>query len=651
MTNEIRETSGSPENETPTMELPAKETSASAPATVTAEAMYQQKSAQFAAEAERCGRHAGKLILARGLTFLAGSGCLLMGYLDSGLRPVWIVGGILLLLAFLTFAIIDDVLKRRQEHLLLLRKINQWQLARQQRRWNGVPVPDVPVPREHVAVANDLDLFGHASLFQLICLANTPRGVTMLRDWILEPASRDEITQRQDAVRELAPEAELREELVLRGHMLIGGIAGPESFIRWVEGQPLLAQYPWLKWVSRCSPLVGLLAIATIAFGWLPVGVGATLGIVVLTANVLLSVAFTGRVHDIFDNIATRKGETGHYLALFDLIGQIPTKSSRLADIQQLVVKEDGGARQQLKRLNRIMRLASLRHDALLSILYFGLQATMLWDLHALWLLERWQCRCQHQVRRWFDALGQLEALASLSCLAFDNPLWCFPEIGTGSARVIRGKGVGHPLLSDAARVVNDVEVGPAGTVLLVTGSNMSGKSTLLRSIGLNALLAEAGGPVCAESLQLPPLTVATSMRIQDSLEDGVSFFMAELKRLKSIVDQATAFTGRDDRTMLYLLDEILQGTNSVERHLAVARVLAHLVAKGAIGAVSTHDLQLATSPELADCCRAVHFRETLHGDSAGQQMTFDYQLREGVATTTNAMKLLELVGLVAPED
>ncbi len=191
------------------------------------------------------------------------------------------------------------------------------------------------------------------------------------------------------------------------------------------------------------------------------------------------------------------------------------------------------------------------------------------------------------------------------------------------------------------------MEVGPSGTVLLVTGSNMSGKSTLLRAIGLNAILAEAGGPVCAADLQLPSLTVTTSMRIQDSLEDGVSFFMAELKRLKSIVDQATEFTGRDDRTLLYLLDEILQGTNSVERHLAVARVLSHLVSKGAIGAVSTHDLELAQSSELADCCRAVHFRETLHGDEGRERMTFDYQLHSGVATTTNAMKLLEMVGLL----
>jgi len=281
-----------------------------------------------------------------------------------------------------------------------------------------------------------------------------------------------------------------------------------------------------------------------------------------------------------------------------------------------------------------------------LSLLYFALQATVVWDFHILLLLERWQKRCARLVRQWFEALAELEALGSLACLAFDNPQWCFPDVDAALPKLLRGTAVGHPLLSDQVRVANDVEVGPVGMVLLVTGSNMSGKSTLLRAIGVNALLAEAGGPVCARSLQLPPLVVTTSMRIQDSLEDGVSFFMAELQRLKLIVDQASSHAQRADRTLLYLLDEILQGTNSVERHLAVARVLSHLVTQGAIGAVSTHDLALVQSPDLVDCCRAVHFRETLHGAGSGRQMTFDYLLRPGVATTTNALKLLEMVGL-----
>ena len=174
----------------------------------------------------------------------------------------------------------------------------------------------------------------------------------------------------------------------------------------------------------------------------------------------------------------------------------------------------------------------------------------------------------------------------------------------------------------------------------------MSGKSTLLRAIGTNVALAQAGGPVCADQLTLPPLIIATSMRVEDSLLDGVSFFMAELKRLKEIVDQADSLRSQDGPLLLYLLDEILQGTNSVERHIAVQRVLQHLLESGAIGAVSTHDLELASSPTLADHCRNVHFRESFAGEGEQRRMTFDYQLRDGIASTTNALKLLELVGI-----
>ena len=190
------------------------------------------------------------------------------------------------------------------------------------------------------------------------------------------------------------------------------------------------------------------------------------------------------------------------------------------------------------------------------------------------------------------------------------------------------------------------LSVGPQGSLLLVTGSNMSGKSTLLRSLGLNAVLAHAGGAVCAAEYSGPPLVVATSMRIVDSLDDGVSFFMAELKRLKEIVDQADSF--RDDRgpMLLYLLDEILQGTNSAERRIAVAQVASHLLARRAIGAISTHDLELGEDPMLKDACRPVHFRETFSKEDGKRKMTFDYQIRKGVAPTTNALALLELVGL-----
>ena len=215
---------------------------------------------------------------------------------------------------------------------------------------------------------------------------------------------------------------------------------------------------------------------------------------------------------------------------------------------------------------------------------------------------------------------------------------------------VLRGRALGHPLLADDRRVANDVEVGPAGTILLITGSNMSGKSTLLRAIGLNALLAQAGAPVCAAAFEMPPADLQTSIRVQDSLELGLSYFMAALARLKQIVDAAIQ-DGRGqadpDRTtgrvLLYLLDEVLQGTNSIERGIAVRAVVRHLLDAGAIGVMTTHDLALADEEPLMSAAGLAHFTEQVHPDG---RMTFDYRLRPGLATSTNALRLMQLIGI-----
>ncbi|MGH7717825.1 MAG: MutS-related protein, partial [Gemmatimonadaceae bacterium] len=201
------------------------------------------------------------------------------------------------------------------------------------------------------------------------------------------------------------------------------------------------------------------------------------------------------------------------------------------------------------------------------------------------------------------------------------------------------------PLIARDTRVANDVTVGPPGTFLLVTGSNMSGKSTLLRAIGVNAVLAQAGAPVCAATFRLPPVAIHTSMRVQDSLERGVSHFMAELERLKEIVSAARA-AGTGERTVLYLLDEILQGTNTAERQIAARRVIDYLLSTGAIGAVTTHDLTLTDTPGLSRASHAVHFTETVREDDGRPVMTFDYVLRPGIATSVNALRLMRIIGL-----
>ena len=267
--------------------------------------------------------------------------------------------------------------------------------------------------------------------------------------------------------------------------------------------------------------------------------------------------------------------------------------------------------------------------------LYIPLQGTLFWDLHVLMAMERWRAAGGANARRWLAVLGETEALAALAGLLHDHPDWILPAVGA-TDETYRATALGHPLLADDVRVRNDVTVGPPGTFLLVTGSNMSGKSTLLRSIGVNAVLAQAGGPVCATALAMPAVTLWTSVRVQDSLERGVSFFMAELQRLKLIVDAANRAHDHGGPRVLYLLDEILQGTNTAERSIAARRIIAWLIDQGAIGAVSTHDLALADDPRLLPAAVAVHFTDTVGDSPDAPPMSFDYILRPGVATTTN---------------
>jgi DNA mismatch repair ATPase MutS len=249
-------------------------------------------------------------------------------------------------------------------------------------------------------------------------------------------------------------------------------------------------------------------------------------------------------------------------------------------------------------------------------------------------------------VRLWLETLSELEALSALATLAADNPAWAFPEISERSADVpaFTARNLGHPLLPPAVCVGNDVSIGPVWRFLFVTGSNMSGKSTLLRAVGVNVVLAQAGGPVCAESMRLMPLSLATSIRVQDSLEYGISYFMAELRRLREVVEIARTATEAGAREPLFLLDEILHGTNTSERQIAARQIIRTLMRYGATGAVSTHDLSLTETADLTAARDAVHFTETFTRGPDGPAMSFDYRLRPGVATSTNALSLLSIV-------
>ena len=368
--------------------------------------------------------------------------------------------------------------------------------------------------------------------------------------------------------------------------------------------------------------------------------VSAPLWLLPLAGQIGLSFWFGGRIHRVFSRVSAREGDFRRYADLIRTAAARRYVAPQLDALRACLTAQAGIACHQMERLDELTSLADLR---LSPMLHIPLQLLTLWDFHVLQALERWQNGPGRHARRWLEALGELEAIAALAGLSHDNGDWAFPTFLTEGPPMFTAEDLGHPLIPRKARVHNDVVLGPPGSFLLVTGSNMSGKSTLLRSIGVGVVLAQAGGPVCARTLRLPPVRLATSIHVRDSLEAGVSFFMAELQRLKGVVDLAD---GDDPRPLLYLLDEVLRGTNAQEREIAVRRVLVHLLKRGAMGAVTTHDLSLARLEGLEDACHPVHFTETFERTPQGPRMDFDYRVREGVATTRNALKLVELVGI-----
>jgi hypothetical protein len=597
-------------------------------------AIYCARRDQFAAERDELTRRWNRVANVRLVAFALAAVLAGWGLLVGPQVLLWLAA--VPLAAFVVLVVMHQRLGRRRRRAAALVEINDEGIQRLARHWDALPLRHTYRPDPAHPYAGDLDLFGRASLFHLLETATTPMGDATLRDWLLAPAAPHTIQERQGAAADLAPRVELREELALRGRLSAAERGDPAPFLRWAEGEPWLAGRRGLVWAARGSIAGLVLTGALSAFGLLAFPLWALF----LAANIVINQAVGPRVRELVATPSEHQAALLAYAGLLETLGTAEVSAPLLRRLQERITAGGHRAHLWLRRLALLTRFwvpaSSLGH--------WPFQALFLWDIHLLDRLEAWQGAAGREARDWLTALGEAEALVALGTLAHDHPEWAVPEIDP-VADTITASGVGHPLLPDDVRVVNDVAVGPPGMFLLVTGSNMSGKSTLLRSIGVNAVLAGAGGPVCAAGFRMPPVSLWTSVRVQDSLERGVSFFMAELQRLKQVVDAARE-TGPNDPRVLYLLDEILQGTNTAERQIAARRIIRFLVDCGALGAVSTHDLGLAEGPELSPVARPVHFRETLHEDGAGPPMTFDYRLRPGPATSTNALRLMDLVGL-----
>jgi MutS domain V len=504
--------------------------------------------------------------------------------------------------------------------------------ARLEERWIGQGLSgDRFMDADH-AYSADLDLFGTGSLFELLCATRTTSGQDTLAAWLLAPAAAEIIRARQDAVKEMRSMLELRERLHVLGGAIPAGV-DLAGLAAWGVA-PLVLHRPKLRLAAV------LLAGATLfMIVWCLVGPH---GLIPCLLLLLGEAAFAWHYHEqvdaIIKPIEKRAGELAIFAGVLALFERAPFQSARLQVLQKALATEGRPPSMRIAELNRLIDWLNSRRNPFFAIL----APFLLWKTQHALAIEEWRSHAGPAIKRWLDAVGELEALSCLAAFAYEHPGDIFPEIESAGAQ-FEAADLGHPLLPARACIRNDVHLDPACRLLVVSGSNMSGKSTLLRTIGVNAVLAYAGAPVRAKRLRLTPLQIGATLRIQDSLQAGRSRFFAEIQRIRQLLDLAKKPPG-----LLFLLDELLHGTNSHDRRLGAEAIVHSLLQSGAIGLLTTHDLALTQLTQVLEPLAVnVHFEDHFeHG-----AMTFDYRMRPGVVEKSNAVALMKAVGIPIDAD
>ncbi len=496
-------------------------------------------------------------------------------------------------------------------------------LARVHDRWTGMGPAGERFHDPHHVYAADLDLFGNGGLFQLVSLARTRMGEDRLAQWLLSPATLGEIRERQAAVAELREQLDLREDLAVLGEDARVGVH-PEALVRWAEAPNRLER----RWMRMVSPLLALCA-ASAAVVWGLWGHPTPL-LFVLIVEAVLARPVRKHLEEILHGTEHQFEDLELLSGLLARLEHEHFQSSRLQALMQQLSSHHLAGWRAIARLRTIVDLIDSRDNLFVRLL----DLPLLYSVQVAYAAEAWRREHGAAVRRWLEAISEIEALISFAAYSYEHPADPFPEFSSGPA-CFAGEALGHPLLPADKCVHNDISVCAATRVLLVSGSNMSGKSTLLRAVGINTVLAMAGAPVRARSLRLTPLHVGASIRVNDSLQEGSSRFYAEITRLRHIFD-----LGQAELPLLALLDELLQGTNSHDRKIGAEGVVRGLLKQGAIGLISTHDLAL-TDISVGNI-HNVHFEDEFRDG----RITFDYKLRAGVVTKSNGLELMRSIGL-----
>jgi hypothetical protein len=551
-------------------------------------------------------------------------------------------------IAFAALVVFHERLVRRRRVAEAGAAFYERGLARLEDRWAGLGDPGTDLREEHHPYADDLDLFGRGSLFELVSLAVTHAGRLRLGSWLEEPCGdASEIRSRQAAVFELRENLALREDLSIAAQTnaremesgkLDAWAALPPVTITPLERMAMFV-LPVATWFLIFVSLPALIARLV---GWthpeaeLKLGVLAGIPAWPMAIAIVVTVMMARRLAPRVEGIVSAVERAEPALALLGNVVQRIERESftapRLAALHATLRGKEGEASREIERLRRLVALLEARRNQFFAP--FAL--LLLWTPHLAMAIERWRTQSGAHITEWIEAVGEIEALSSLASFALEHPSFTVPEI-VERGPLFDAVSLGHPLIPAARRIANDIRLDDELRLLVISGSNMSGKSTMMRSVGIAAVLAMAGAPVCAKSLRIAPTAVGACISIHDSLQENASRFYAEILRIRQVIELSRR------GALLFLLDEILAGTNSQDRRIGAEAIVRGLVERGAIGTISTHDLALAEIAQaLAPRAANVHFEDRIDEG----RVVFDYRMRPGVVTRSNALALMRSVGI-----
>lgn len=597
--------------------------------------VYTERLAARVADSRRFEEAERRLSYLRLAIFAGGAVVAWQAIVARSVSPLWLLAPLLL---FVIVLVRHTGMSRARIRAGRAADFYRRGLARLDHDWAGTGEGGECFGEPSHPYAADLDLFGNGSLFQLLSSARTRGGEETLAAWLRRGASPADVRRRQEAVGELAPMLDLREELALLGQD-VGTSFDSRGLLEWSTAEPVLNE----RWPV---PLALVLAAAhlTTLFLWLrEVFVDSSpdqhlfegsgpFWIAVLIGGVF-ALAFRHRVSRVLGTVERPQRQLQLFEQLLECLERQRFRSPLLVELHGALETRGPAPSHRIRRLDRLVETNDSRHN----MIFAPLAGLLLLGTQLAFAMERWRASSGADVPRWLEAAATIEALFSLGGYAYEHPGDPFPEI-VEDGPVFAGQAIAHPLLPEDEAVRNDVDLGREPQVLLVSGSNMSGKSTLLRTVGTNVVLAFAGAPVRATRLRVSPFTLGACMRVQDSLQEGLSRFYAEITRLRQLVE-----LDQSERPLLFLFDEILHGTNSHDRRVGADALIRGLVEKGSCGLVTTHDLVLARiAEELKPRAINVHFADHLEGE----RIVFDYRLRPGVVQKSNALELMRAIGL-----